>query len=131
VILQRSGSDAAGAQHPLKIGVFGLVPPQILAWDRLKLEGRLTLRTSRRLRAGGCPSCAPRAPTPGVTISRSGFERGETPRFAENSVAGLAEVRGIDAILCGQSHGEFPGQFFATLRARSAWRAARSTACPR
>ena len=48
-----------------------------------------------------------------VAIAHSGFERGETPRFAENSVARLAEVPGIDAILFGHSHGEFPGPFFA------------------
>jgi len=48
-----------------------------------------------------------------VAIPHSGFERGETPRFAENSVARLAEIPGIDAILFGHSHGEFPGRFFA------------------
>jgi 2',3'-cyclic-nucleotide 2'-phosphodiesterase/3'-nucleotidase len=32
--------------------------------------------------------------------------------FAENTVARLAEVPGVDAILFGHSHGEFPGRFF-------------------
>ena len=52
VILERSVSDAAGAQHRLKIGVIGFVPPQILVWDRLRLDGKLTVRdiqeTARR-----------------------------------------------------------------------------------
>jgi 2',3'-cyclic-nucleotide 2'-phosphodiesterase / 3'-nucleotidase len=48
-----------------------------------------------------------------VAISHSGFERGETVFFAENTVAWLADVPGVDAILFGYSHGEFPGRFFA------------------
>ena len=113
VLLERRVTDEAGAQHTLKIGVLGFVPPQILMWDKQHLEGRLTVRdiqeTARRLvpqvRAAGADLV--------VLIPHSGFERGETPRFAENSVARLAEVPGVDAILFGHSHGEFPGPFFA------------------
>ncbi len=113
VILDRRFTDEAGAAHTLKIGVIGFVPPQIMVWDRQQLEGRLTVRdiqeTARRLvpqvRAAGADLV--------VLIPHSGFERGETPRFAENSVARLTEVPGVSAILFGHSHGEFPGAFFA------------------
>jgi 2',3'-cyclic-nucleotide 2'-phosphodiesterase/3'-nucleotidase len=113
VILERRVTDEAGASHTLKIGVLGFVPPQILMWDKQQLEGKLTVRdiqeTARRLvpqvRAAGADVV--------VLIPHSGFERGETPRFAENSVARLSEVPGVDAILFGHSHGEFPGAFFA------------------
>jgi 2',3'-cyclic-nucleotide 2'-phosphodiesterase/3'-nucleotidase len=113
VILERSFTDESGAKQTLKIGVIGFVPPQILVWDKQSLEGKLTVRdipeTARRL--------VPRMRAEGaqivVAIPHSGFERGDTPRFAENSVARLAEVPGIDAILFGHSHGEFPGAFFA------------------
>ena len=114
VILERNVSDAAGAQHRLKIGVIGFVPPQILVWDRLRLDGKLTVRdiqeTARRL----VPEMRAKGADIVVAVPHSGFERGETPRFAENSVARLAEVPGIDAILFGHSHGEFPGAFFAS-----------------
>lgn len=114
VILERRFSDESGAPQTLKIGVIGFVPPQILIWDRASLSGKLTvqdmLETARRyvpeMRAQGADLV--------VAIPHSGFERGETPRFAENSVARLAEVPGIDAILFGHSHGEFPGAFFAS-----------------
>lgn len=113
VMLDRSFTDEAGARHTLKIGVIGFVPPQILMWDRAHLLGKLTaqdmLESARRyvpqIRAQGADLV--------VAIPHSGFERGETPRFAENSVARLSEVPGIDAILFGHSHGEFPGPFFA------------------
>ncbi len=113
VILERTFTDEAGAPVPFKVGVIGFVPPQILVWDRQHLAGRLTaqdiLETARRyvpqIRAAGADLV--------VAIPHSGFERGDTPRFAENSVARLAEVPGIDALLFGHSHGEFPGPFFA------------------
>ena len=113
VILDRHFTDEAGAPHTLKIGVIGFVPPQILVWDKQHLQGKLTVRdiqdTARRL----VPEMRAKGAQIVVAIPHSGFERGPTPRFAENSVARLAEVPGIDAILFGHSHGEFPGPFFA------------------
>ena len=113
VILQRTVTDEAGAMHPLNIGVIGFVPPQILVWDQQSLAGKVTVRdiqeTARRL----VPEMRAKGAQIVVAIPHSGFERGLTPRFAENSVARLAEVPGIDAILFGHSHGEFPGPFFA------------------
>ena len=113
VILERRFTDEAGAPQTLKIGVIGFVPPQILVWDKQQLEGRLTVRdiqeTTRRL----VPELRARGADLVVLIPHSGFERGDTPRFAENSVARLAEVPGVSAILFGHSHGEFPGAFFA------------------
>ena len=114
VILDRQFTDEAGAQQTLKVGVIGFVPPQIMVWDKQQLDGKLTVRdiqeTARRL----VPEMRAKGAQIVIAIPHSGFERGETPRFAENSVARLAEVPGIDAILFGHSHGEFPSPFFAT-----------------
>ena len=113
VILERRFDDESGSTHTLKVGVIGFVPPQIMQWDKGHLEGRVFAtdiqETARRL--------VPRMRAEGaqliVAIPHSGFERGETPRFAENSVARLADIPGIDAILFGHSHGEFPSPAFA------------------
>lgn len=115
VILERQFIDEAGARRPVKVGVIGFVPPQILVWDRQNLTGRLTVRdildTARRL----VPQMKAQGADIVVAIPHSGFERGTaTLPMAENTVARLAEVPGIDAILFGHSHGEFPGPFFAT-----------------
>jgi 2',3'-cyclic-nucleotide 2'-phosphodiesterase/3'-nucleotidase len=112
VILERTFSDEAGAPRKLKVGVIGFVPPQVMLWDRGNLLGRVVARdiveTARlfvpRMQAEGADII--------VAIAHSGFERGETVFFAENAVARLAEVPGVDAILFGHSHGEFPGRFF-------------------
>jgi len=112
VILERSFRDEAGQTQKLKIGVVGFVPPQIMLWDRQNLLGRVMARdipaTARELvpqmRAAGADVV--------LVIAHSGFEFGETVFFAENTVARLAEVPGVDAIVFGHSHGEFPGRFF-------------------
>ena len=112
VILNRQVTDEAGQTHALKVGVIGFVPPQVMQWDRGNLLGKVAAldipQTARRL--------VPRLKAEGadvvVVIAHSGFERGETVFFAENTVARLAEVPGVDAVLFGHSHGEFPGRFF-------------------
>ncbi|MEK8049017.1 bifunctional 2',3'-cyclic-nucleotide 2'-phosphodiesterase/3'-nucleotidase [Ideonella sp. DXS22W] len=114
VILERSFADETGAKRTLKIGVIGFVPPQILTWDRAQLTGRVTVQDIQETARRYVPEIRAKGADLVVAIPHSGFERGETPRFAENSVARLAEIPGIDAILFGHSHGEFPGRFFAS-----------------
>jgi 2',3'-cyclic-nucleotide 2'-phosphodiesterase/3'-nucleotidase len=117
VILERRFTDEAGATRTVKVGVLGLVPPQIMVWDRANLSGRVVARdmveTARRL----VPKLKAEGAEVVVVIPHSGFERvmpGAAPLpMAENAVARLAEVPGVDAILFGHSHGEFPGPFFA------------------
>ncbi len=112
VILERKFNDEAGKPVTLKIGVLGLAPPQVMLWDRQHLQGKVQaldiVETAQRF--------IPRIKNEGadlvVVLAHSGFERGETGRFAENAVARLAELPGVDAILFGHSHGEFPGRFF-------------------
>ena len=112
VMLERRFRDGAGQEQQLKVGVIGFVPPQIMQWDRNHLTGRVAPRdipqTARelvpRLRAEGADIV--------VVVAHSGFEFGETVFFAENTVARLAEVPGVNAIVFGHSHGEFPGRSF-------------------
>ncbi|MDQ2780404.1 MAG: bifunctional 2',3'-cyclic-nucleotide 2'-phosphodiesterase/3'-nucleotidase [Pseudomonadota bacterium] len=113
VLLDRSFTDTAGAKHALKIGVIGFVPPQIMAWDRSNLLGKVKVRDIVETAQHFVPLMKAQGADLVVAIPHSGFERGEALRFAENTVARLAEVPGIDAILFGHSHGEFPGRFFA------------------
>jgi 2',3'-cyclic-nucleotide 2'-phosphodiesterase/3'-nucleotidase len=42
LILEREVLDETGAKHPLKIGVIGFVPPQIVQWDKAHLDGKAT-----------------------------------------------------------------------------------------
>ncbi len=112
-LLKRKVQDEDGKTHTLTIGVIGFVPPQILMWDKANLEGRVQaqdiLDSARRY----VPEMKKKGADIVVAVAHSGFEKSEQPRFAENSVAGLAEVAGIDAILFGHAHAEFPSKAFA------------------
>jgi 2',3'-cyclic-nucleotide 2'-phosphodiesterase/3'-nucleotidase len=112
VILERQFTDEAGGTHTLKIGVTGFVPPQIMQWDQQHLAGRVKARDIPQTARELVPQMKAAGADVVVLIAHSGFERGETVFFAENTVARLAEVPGVNAILFGHSHGEFPGRFF-------------------
>ncbi|MEJ6004464.1 bifunctional 2',3'-cyclic-nucleotide 2'-phosphodiesterase/3'-nucleotidase [Paucibacter sp. AS339] len=113
VLLERRFIDTAGKAHRLKIGVIGLTPPQIMQWDRPHLEGKLTvvdMVDSARaliphLRASGADLV--------IAIAHTGFEKTSQPQLAENKAAELARLPGLDALLLGHAHSEFPSAAFA------------------
>jgi 2',3'-cyclic-nucleotide 2'-phosphodiesterase/3'-nucleotidase len=113
VLLERQLVDATGVAHPIKVGVIGFVPPQIMQWDKTNLEGKVVVgdiaATARRY----VPEMRAKGASIVIAIPHSGLERTWTGQLAENEVGQLAEVPGIDAILFGHSHAEFPGPDFA------------------
>jgi 2',3'-cyclic-nucleotide 2'-phosphodiesterase / 3'-nucleotidase len=114
VMLDRSFTSESGAQVALKVGVIGFVPPQIMQWDQAQLRGRVQARDIAETARRFVPEMKAQGAQIIIAVPHSGFDRGETVFFGENQVAQLAEVPGINAILFGHSHGEFPGRFFAS-----------------
>jgi 2',3'-cyclic-nucleotide 2'-phosphodiesterase / 3'-nucleotidase len=113
VILDRKFLDTQGASHALKVGVIGLVPPQIMQWDRQNLSGKVVARDMVEMAKKYVPEMRAKGAQLVVAIPHSGFEKGEVAAFAENAVSKLAEVPGVDAILFGHAHAEFPSPAFA------------------
>jgi len=117
VLLDRQLVDAAGVSHPIKVGVIGFVPPQIMQWDKTNLEGKVVVRDLAATARRYVPEMRAKGANIVIAIPHSGLERTWTGELAENEVGQLSEVSGIDAILFGHSHAEFPGPDFAN-RAR-------------
>lgn len=113
VLLDRIFKDSQGASHTLKVGVIGFVPPQIMQWDKANLEGQVVTRDMADMAKKYVPEMRAKGAQLVIAIPHSGFEKGEVGQFAENSVSRLAEVPGIDAILFGHAHAEFPSKAFA------------------
>jgi 2',3'-cyclic-nucleotide 2'-phosphodiesterase/3'-nucleotidase len=113
VILQRQFTDEAGQTQTLKIGVIGVAPPQVMLWDRQQLLGRVQARDITEVARELVPRVKAEGADVVVVLAHSGFEFGETIFFSENAVARLVEVPGVNAVLFGHSHGEFPGRYFS------------------
>ena len=113
VILDRQFVDAKGKPQTLKVGVIGFVPPQIMQWDKTHLEGKVATRSMVEMAEKYVPEMIGKGAQLVVAIPHSGFEKGEVGQLGENAVSKLAEVIGIDAILFGHAHAEFPSKAFA------------------
>lgn len=113
VLLDRTFKDASGKEQKLRVGVIGFVPPQIMQWDKANLEGQVVTRDMVDMARLYVPEMRAKGAQLVVAIPHSGFEKGEVGAFAENAVSRLAEVPGVDAILFGHAHAEFPGKAFA------------------
>ncbi|WP_323767769.1 bifunctional 2',3'-cyclic-nucleotide 2'-phosphodiesterase/3'-nucleotidase [Marinovum sp.] len=113
VILDHTVTDGAGESHPIKLGLIGFVPPQVMNWDRRHLEGNVEARdiveTAKayvpQMREAGCDLV--------VALSHSGIGPAEHVEGMENASVPLAAVDGIDAILTGHSHLVFPSSTYA------------------
>jgi 2',3'-cyclic-nucleotide 2'-phosphodiesterase / 3'-nucleotidase len=113
LILNRNFKDTEGKTHALKIGVIGFTPPQIMQWDRSHLQGKVFTRDMVEMAKKYVPEIHAKGADLLIAIPHSGYERTPQGPMAENAVLGLADVPGIDAILFGHSHAEFPSQQFA------------------
>ncbi len=113
VILERDLKDNQGQTHRLRIGVIGFVPPQIMQWDRGNLDGKVRARDMVDAARQYVPQLRAQGVDLVIAIPHSGFDKMPGPGMTENAVGPLTEVPGIDAVLFGHAHAEFPGPAFA------------------
>ncbi|AZQ69790.1 bifunctional 2',3'-cyclic-nucleotide 2'-phosphodiesterase/3'-nucleotidase [Silicimonas algicola] len=108
VILDRELTDGAGETHPIRIGLIGFVPPQIMLWDRKHLEGNVTTRDIVAAAEAWVPQMREEGADIVIALSHSGIGAAERTDMMENASVPLAQVDGIDALLTGHSHLVFP-----------------------
>jgi 2',3'-cyclic-nucleotide 2'-phosphodiesterase/3'-nucleotidase len=113
VILDRTLTDGAGKAHPIRIGLIGFTPPQVMLWDRGHLEGNVTARDIVAAAEAYVPQMKEAGADIVVALSHSGIGAPEHQEMMENASVPLAAVRGIDVVLTGHHHQEFPGEAYA------------------
>jgi 2',3'-cyclic-nucleotide 2'-phosphodiesterase/3'-nucleotidase len=113
VLLDRQLVDAQGKAHTIKVGVIGFAPPQIMLWDKGNLEGRVVARGVLETARKYVPLMRSQGAQLVIAIPHAGFEKGSVAAFTENAVGPLTEIAGIDAVLFGHAHAEFPSKAFA------------------
>ncbi len=109
VLLDKVLTDGAGDSHPIKIGIIGFVPPQIMNWDRRHLEGNVMTRDIVATARAYVPEMKEAGADIIIALSHSGIAASQTDEGLENASLQLAMVDGIDAIMAGHHHLVFPG----------------------
>ena len=109
VILDRVLKDGAGRTLPIRIGLIGFVPPQIMTWDAHNLDGRVMTRDIVESARAWVPRLREDGADLVVALCHSGIAGGGPADRMENASLSLAGVPGLDAILTGHQHLVFPG----------------------
>lgn len=113
VILERQLTDGAGEQHPIKIGIIGFLPPQIMQWDRAHLEGRFAVRGILEAARAWVPQMREEGADLVIALSHSGISASPLDEMMENASLHLAGIDGIDCVVCGHQHQVFPSATFS------------------
>ncbi|WP_188909987.1 bifunctional 2',3'-cyclic-nucleotide 2'-phosphodiesterase/3'-nucleotidase [Salinarimonas ramus] len=114
VILDRTVTDGAGVAHPIKIGLIGFVPPQIMNWDKRHLEGNVAARDIVQAARAYVPQMREEGAQIVIALSHSGIDP-SAGDGAENAALLLAGIEGIDALVLGHQHLVFPGESFVDM----------------
>ncbi|MEO0569060.1 MAG: bifunctional 2',3'-cyclic-nucleotide 2'-phosphodiesterase/3'-nucleotidase [Pseudomonadota bacterium] len=100
-ILEFVANDAV---KPIRIGVLGLLPPQITTWDHTHLQGRVFSRDIVQTAEARVPQMRAAGADIIVVLAHTGFETDVYLEGDENAARALAKVPGIDAIFAGHTH---------------------------
>ncbi|WP_051935419.1 2',3'-cyclic-nucleotide 2'-phosphodiesterase [Deinococcus sp. YIM 77859] len=109
VVQRKIVYDETGRPYVLNVGVIGFTPPQILNWDRAHLEGKVQVMDIVEAARKFVPQMKAQGADLIVALAHTGINQGEYTPGAEQAGAELTRVDGIDVVLTGHSHLEFPG----------------------
>nr|WP_317940289.1 bifunctional 2',3'-cyclic-nucleotide 2'-phosphodiesterase/3'-nucleotidase [Sporosarcina thermotolerans] len=115
VIINKEVVDSKGKKSTIKVGVTGIVPPQILKWDKSHLEGKVTVDDSVNAVKAVVPQMEKAGADVIVVLSHSGFGDAKHEVGEEDVTYLLSKVKGVDAIITGHAHAVFPGKLDASL----------------
>ncbi|TFW33056.1 bifunctional 2',3'-cyclic-nucleotide 2'-phosphodiesterase/3'-nucleotidase [Massilia horti] len=92
----------------VKVGIIGFTPPTILTWDKRWLEGKVYTEGLRETAQKYIPEMRAKGADLVVAISHGGLDASPYSPTMENGNYYLSQVPGIDAMLLGHAHQQFP-----------------------
>ncbi len=108
--------DGKTIQAPVRIAVIGFAPPPIMQWDKRHLEGKVRVLGVVEAAKKYLPAIRAAHPDLVIAIVHGGLSTAPYTPQLENAGWYLARVGGIDAMLLGHMHTDFPGPHFAHMR---------------
>ncbi|MDK2595787.1 bifunctional 2',3'-cyclic-nucleotide 2'-phosphodiesterase/3'-nucleotidase [Pseudoalteromonas obscura] len=109
LIQDKAFVDTDGNTHTIKVGYIGFVPPQIMQWDKANLEGKVIAKDIVAMANKYVPEMKSKGADIIIAIPHSGIDTSAHTEKQENASYHLSKVSGIDAIMFGHSHTNFPG----------------------
>jgi 2',3'-cyclic-nucleotide 2'-phosphodiesterase/3'-nucleotidase len=108
--------DGSKISVPLRVGIIGFTPPPIMQWDKQKLDGKVTVSGVVEAAQKYLPQLQAQHPDLIVAILHGGLDTSPYTPQMENAGWYLAGVPGINVLLLGHSHTEFPGPRYAGMK---------------
>ena len=118
VMLERkiTGVDKDGKtfEGKIKVAVIGFTPPPILSWGKRWLDGKVDVQGVVEAAGKYVPMARAEGADLVIAASHGGFDSSAYSATMENANYHLAKQAGIDGILMGHSHSEFPNAACST-----------------
>ncbi len=109
-ILEKTFVDSEGNPQQVNVGVIGFAPTQIMDWDKDNLEGKVYVEDMVATANKFIPQMEAEGADIIIALAHSGCDVASAGQAeAENAVFDLSQVPGIDALLFGHRHVNFPG----------------------
>ena len=115
VIIEKEVVDAKGKTTTIKVGVTGIVPPQILKWDKAHLEGKVIAEDAVHAVEEVVPQMKQAGADVVVVLSHSGMGDAAHEVGEEDISYLLTKIREVDAVITGHAHAVFPGAVDTSL----------------
>ncbi len=106
--LKSRAADGRETEAPLRIGIIGFTPPNIMQWDKRNLDGKVYAKGLVEAAREFVPKLRAENVDLVVAISHGGIDVSPYGTMMENANWYLAEEPGIDVLLLGHSHAAFP-----------------------
>ncbi|WP_242035259.1 bifunctional 2',3'-cyclic-nucleotide 2'-phosphodiesterase/3'-nucleotidase [Mesobacillus harenae] len=110
-IIKKKVIDKKGTNQVIRVGVIGAVTPQITQWDKAHLDGKAITKDIVKSVEENIPKMKEEGADLIVVLAHSGIGDAEYAELEENATYDLTKVEGIDAIITGHNHLNFPGGF--------------------
>ncbi|MEM7717908.1 MAG: bifunctional 2',3'-cyclic-nucleotide 2'-phosphodiesterase/3'-nucleotidase [Pseudomonadota bacterium] len=111
-LLERDVKTQNGEVTIVKVGVLGVLPPQVQHWDRSHLEGKIQTRDIVETVEKYVPQMKSAGADLIVILCHSGIEASANRYGLENASVQVATIEGVDAVISGHSHLVFPSPYF-------------------
>lgn len=121
MILEREFVTERGDKVPLKIGVTGILPPQIMTWDKNHLDEyavtneRLITHDAVQSVEAQVENLQAQGADIIVVLAHTGISKRPFELEMENSGYHIANIAGVDALITGHQHRRFPSDSFQDM----------------